>query len=429
MKHEDAIDSYYRASLNTPPLRPSLQESLQADVCVIGGGYSGLSTALELAERGLDVVLLEARSVGWGASGRNGGQVCSGFSAYTGKLERAVGREDARRLFDMAEEAKSIIKSRVETHDIACDLKWGYYLAAERPRELRDVEAWQEDWARNYDYHQLQVVPNAEESRRHVNSPLYMGGIHDAGAGHLHPLAYCLGLARAAEAAGVRIFEQSPVSRIKRGANPGAQTESGAEVQAKFLVVACNAHLGQLVPELARTIMPVGTYMAATPPLGEARAAELIPADEAVADLKFVLNYYRLSADHRLLFGGRVSYSTLMPPNLPRAMRRSMLRVFPQLADVGFDYVWGGYVAITMDRAPHLGRLDDTVYFAQGYSGQGVSLSAIAGRVLAEAISGQAGRFDVFARLPHQPFPGGRVLRTPMLALAMLWYRMRDLMP
>ncbi|WP_022728273.1 NAD(P)/FAD-dependent oxidoreductase [Fodinicurvata sediminis] len=428
MKHEDAIDSYYRASVSDGPVRPALAESLQADVCVIGAGYSGLSTAIELAERGLDVVVLEAQTVGWGASGRNGGQVCSGFSSGTGKIERALGREDARLLFDMAEESKEIIRHRVETHQIACDLKWGYYLAAERPRELREVEAWQEDWARNYDYDKLQVVRGAEASRQHVDSPRYIGGLQDDGAGHLHPLAYCQGLARAAEQAGVRIFEHSRVSAIERGAKPVTKTEAGAQVQASFLVVACNAHLGKLVPELARTIMPVGTYMAATHPLGE-RAAALIPQDEAIADLKFVLNYFRLSSDRRLLFGGRVSYSTLMPPNLSRAMRRSMLSVFPQLEDVSFEYVWGGYVAITMDRAPHLGRLDETLYFTQGYSGQGVSLSAIAGRVLAEAIAGQAGRFDVFARLPHQPFPGGTYLRTPTLALAMMWYRLRDLMP
>lgn len=428
MKHEDTIDSYYRASVSDGPVRPALAESLQADVCVIGAGYSGLSTALELAERGLDVVVLEAQTVGWGASGRNGGQVCSGFSSGTGKIERALGREDARLLFDMAEESKEIIRHRVEAHQIACDLKWGYYLAAERPRELREVEAWQEDWARNYDYHKLQVVRGAEASRRHVDSPRYIGGLQDNGAGHLHPLAYCQGLAGAAEQAGVRIFEYSRVSAIERGAKPVTKTEAGAQVQASFLVVACNAHLGKLVPELARTIMPVGTYMAATPPLGE-RAEALIPQDEAIADLKFVLNYFRLSSDRRLLFGGRVSYSTLMPTNLSRAMRRSMLSVFPQLEGVSFEYVWGGYVAITMDRAPHLGRLDETLYFTQGYSGQGVSLSAIAGRVLAEAIAGQAGRFDVFARLPHQPFPGGTYLRTPALALAMMWYRLRDLMP
>ncbi|MGM0561317.1 MAG: NAD(P)/FAD-dependent oxidoreductase [Pseudomonadota bacterium] len=428
MKHEDAIDSYYRASVGDSPVRSPLAESLQADVCVIGAGYSGLSTALELAERGLDVVVLEAQTVGWGASGRNGGQVCSGFSSGTGTIERSLGREDARRLFDMAEESKEIIRSRVETHQIDCDLKWGYYLAAERPRELREVEAWQEDWARNYDYDKLHVVRGAEASRQHVDSPRYIGGLRDDGAGHLHPLSYCQGLARAAEQTGVRIFEHTRVSAIQRGSRPVVETESGPQVQARFLVVACNAHLGQLVPELSRTIMPVGTYMAATSPLGE-RGESLIPRDEAIADLKFVLNYYRLSSDRRLLFGGRVSYSTLMPPDLSRSMRRSMLKVFPQLEDVSFDYVWGGYVAITMDRAPHLGRLDENLYFTQGYSGQGVSLSAIAGRVLAEAIAGQAGRFDVFARLPHQTFPGGSYLRTPALALAMLWYRLRDLMP
>ena len=259
-------------------------------------------------------------------------------------------------------------------------------------------------------------------------APAYVGGMTDAGAGHLQPLNYCLGLARAAEAAGARIFEASEVVGLDLGSNPSARTATG-RVRARYLVLGCNAYLGDLVPRVQRKIMPVGTYIGATEVLGENRARSLIPRDEAVCDCNFVLNYYRRSADHRLLFGGRVSYSTLVPPNLPQAMRSKMLQVFPQLEDVGFEFTWGGFVAITVERTPHLGRIGPNVYFAQGFSGQGVALTGIAGLIIAEAIAGQAERFDVFTRLPHSDFPGGRLLRTPTLALAMLWYRMRDLLP
>jgi gamma-glutamylputrescine oxidase len=251
--------------------------------------------------------------------------------------------------------------------------------------------------------------------------------MYEAGAGHLHPLNYCLGLARAAEAAGVRIFEGSAVEQLKRGATVRAVCATGS-VTAKTVVLAGNAYLGGLVPEIQSKVMPVGTYISATEVLGENRARSLIPENIGVADCNFVLNYYRRSADHRMLFGGRVSYSTIMPPNLPRALRHKMLDVFPALSDVQFEYTWGGFVAITMERTPHFGRLGDNIYFAQGYSGQGVAMTGVAGKILAEAIAGQSERFDLLTRLPHTTFPGGRLFRTPTLALAMLWYRMKDIL-
>ena len=260
-----------------------------------------------------------------------------------------------------------------------------------------------------------------------VASPIYVGGLYDAGAGHLHPLNYCLGLAKAAREAGARIFENSKVERLEIGRPAVAVTEKG-RVTADFVVLAGNAYLGELVPSIRAKIMPVGTYIAATTTLGENRAKSLIPDDLAVADTNFVLNYYRRSPDHRMLFGGRVSYSTLMPPDLPRALRHKMLEVFPQLDDVSFDFTWGGFVAITVERTPDVGRVAPNVYYAQGYSGTGVALSGVVGKIVAEAIAGQAERVDLFAKLPHTPFPGGPALRTPLLAAAMLWYRLRDLL-
>ena len=427
MPREAHAESYYAATANADPVYPELLGEVTADVCVIGGGFSGISVALELAERGYDVALLEGRRIAWGASGRSGGQICTGFSSGMAKVMNWAGRDDARKLFDLAEEAKSIIRERVERHEIDCDLAWGYFHGADKPRQLEGLRRSQDLWANEFGYSDTQLAEDRTAAQRYVNSPSYIGGLYEGGAGHLHPLNYCLGLARAAEAAGVRIFEGSQVTRLDSGAAPAAHCARGS-VKATTLVLCCNAYLGDLAPQLRAKIMPVGTYIAATEALGENRARTVIPGNLAVSDSNFVLNYYGLSRDKRMLFGGRVSYSTLVPPNLPRAMRRKMLAVFPQLHDVGFDYTWGGYVAITVERTPHIGRLGDHVYFAQGYSGQGVAMSGLAGRVIAEAVAGQAGRFDLFARLPHTTFPGGRLMRTPTLALAMLWFRLRDLL-
>ncbi len=424
MTRPEHAPSYYAATAIGAPDCPSLSGSIWADVCVVGAGYSGISTALNLAERGYSVVVLEAARIGWGASGRNGGLMCSGYAPSMRKIAGWVGAEDAQRLWDMAEEAKTIIRERVRRHDISCDLKPGHLLGAVKPQHLTELRAEIGLLAERHGYGEARLV-GRDEIRSIVATAIYHGGVYDAGGGHLHPLNYNLGLARAALAAGARIFEGSRVKRIDLGANPVAYAAGGA-VKARYLVLCGNAYMGGLVPGIRRKIMPVGTYIAATETLGESRARGLIPGDAAVSDTKFVLDYYRLTSDHRLLFGGRVSYTTLPPANLMQAMRRTTLGVYPDLRDVTFEYVWGGNVAITVERTPHLGRLGGNVYFAHGFSGMGVALTGIAGKVIAEAIAGTAERFDVFARLPHTTFHGGRLLRTPMLALAMMWYRMRD---
>src|SRR5262249_46616545 len=360
------------------------------------------------------------------ASGRNGGQMCSGYSPSMTKIADWVGVDDAKRLWDMAEEAKAIIRERVTRHNIPCDLKPGYLLGAARPRHIDDLRAELDLLRERHGYHEARLL-SRDEIRSMVATDIYHGGIYDGGAGHLHPLNYNLGLARAAVEAGAKVFEGSRVERIDFGVKPSAHTAAGS-VTARYLVLAGNAYMGDLVPAIRRKIMPVGTYIAATEPLGANRARTLIQSDAAVSDTKFVLDYYRLTADHRLLFGGRVSYTTLPPANLAQAMRRTMLSVYPQLTDVTFEHVWGGNVAITVERTPHIGRLGGNVYFAHGFSGMGVALTGVAGKVVAEAIAGTAERFDVFARLPHTTFFGGKLLRTPTLALAMLWYRMRDWM-
>jgi gamma-glutamylputrescine oxidase len=416
--------SWYAASAEPLPAQPALAGDLDADVCILGAGYVGLSAALDLAEAGYRVVVLEAERIGWGASGRNGGQVIFGWGCSEAKLESLLGRDDARQLFDWSLQAVDLIHERRAKYAIDCDWRDGHIHVAIKPRHVAELHAWQESLPRDYAY----PLPwwDRERLRAVLDSPRYLGGLYDARSGHLHPLKYALGLGRAALAAGVRVFETSPVRRIEHGPRPVLHTDHG-RVRCDFAVLAGNALVKGVAPELDRKIMPVGTYIAATRPLGEDRARALIGNDMAVADINWALDYFRRSADHRLLFGGRASYSNLQPPNLPWVMARRMRRVFPQLADEPFEYVWGGTIDISLNRAPHWGRIGrDNVYFAQGFSGHGVATAGLAGRVIAEAVRGHSARLDAFARIPHRDFPGGRALRTPLLVAAMAWYKLRD---
>jgi len=420
-----AAESYYQATAQPWERRPPLAGEQTADVCVVGAGYTGLSTALELVDRGFSVAVLEAGQAGWGASGRNGGQVCTGPNGAMEKVERQLGKDDARIVWDVTEAAKDLIRRRVERYGIDCDLKWGYLHAAVKPGHLREIDEMAAEYDA-YGYGPVAVL-GRDEVRAQVGSERFIGALSDPGAGHFHPLNYCLGLARAAQAAGVTIYEDSPVVAVDTGAAPAARTAAGS-LKARFLVLAGNAYLGGLVPALQRRIMPVQSYILATEPLSENRARSLIANDAAISDLNFIVDYFRLSADRRMLFGGRASYTTLEPRDLFGFMRPRLLRVFPQLDDVRLDYCWGGKIGITTDRLPDVGRIGPSTYFAQGYSGHGVALSGMCGKLVAEAIAGQAGRFDVMARFKHPPFPGGK-LRTPLLALGMLYYRLKDALP
>tara|TARA_R110002020_G_scaffold21373_25_gene72402 strand:+ start:1091 stop:2380 length:1290 start_codon:yes stop_codon:yes gene_type:complete len=416
-------DSWYARSAGPGETHPPLQGRETADVAVLGAGLTGLSAALELAQAGLKVIVLEAREVGWGASGRNGGQVIFGYGCDQAKIAGMLGLEASRELFKWSVDAVDQVRRRILEHRIDAHWRDGHAHVAIKPRHVSELKAWQADLAENYGY-PLQWWER-EPLQAVVSSPRYIGALYDPCSGHLHPLNYTRGLARAATQAGVRIFEQSRVASLQHGARPLLRTDGG-EVQADFVVLAGNALVHGIAPELDARVMPVGTYIGATAPLGAERARELIRNDMAVADINWALDYFRFSADHRLLFGGRASYSTLPPPNLAGVMARRMARVFPQLQGVGFEQVWGGLIDISLNRAPHWGRLGDNVYFAQGFSGHGVAATGLAGQVIAEAIRGQAGRLDVFSRIPHRPFPGGRALRTPLLVAAMAWYKLRD---
>lgn len=416
--------SYYAASANPHPRYPTLEGEAAADVCVVGGGFTGVSAALHLAERGYQVVVLEAARVGWGASGRNGGQLATGLRKDVVELEPRLGRERTRVLWDMAAEAMGIITERIARHRIRCDYKRGNLLAATRERYLPGLAAEVDLVSRHYGYDGYSMLDRTEV-RAAVASDRYCGGRMDAGGGHLHPLNFVLGMADAARDAGVRFYEDSVVERVDWGEPPVARTARG-QVRCRYVLLCGNAYLGDVEPRIAGKIMPIANHVLATEPLGEARARALIRDDCCVCATKFVVDYYRFSADHRLLFGGGETYSFEEPRNIKAFVRRYMLDVFPQLADVRVDYAWSGRLAVTMDRLPHFGRLGRSGFFVQGFSGSGVVLAQLAGRLMAEAVAGSAERFDVFARLPHRSFPGGRFLRKPLLVAGMLYYALKD---
>jgi len=416
--------SYYAATANPFPRQPSIEGAVEADVCVVGGGIAGCSTALHLAERGYQVALLEGERIGWGASGRSGGQVLPGFSVAQDKLVRLVGRQTANALWDISVEGVALMRELINRYDIDCDWADGQLSAAIKPRHRDELLAWQEELERDHAYVGTRMV-EGPELRSLVATERYVAGLFDPHSGHVHPLNYTLGLARAALQRGVQVYESSRAESYERQGDRLRVRTARGEVRCRHLALCGNVYLGELGRELQSKIMSVGTYVVATEPLGEERARSLIPNNMAVTDLNWILDYFRRSSDHRLLFGGRVSYSGI-DPNTAQRTRARMVKVFPQLADVRIDYSWGGYLDITLNRAPHFGRLEHDVYFLQGFSGHGIALTGIGGKLIAEAIAGTAERFDMFARIPHTGFPGGALLRRPALVLAMLYYRLRD---
>lgn len=417
------LKNYYEATRRVELTTSKLNGDLTVDVAIIGGGISGVSAALHLAERGYKVAVLEGEEIGWGASGRNGGQVLPGFGASQMKMKSLVGTARARKLWDMSREAVELLHAQVQRFGIPCDPEIGYLHAAVKPRHVRELRETQDELA------ELGAPPGelleGEALRARLASPRYLAALTDNIAGHIHPLNYTLGLAKAAQAAGALLFSQTRAEKVEPGKTVNITTASGT-VTASFAICSGGAYLGNLMRPISGYIMPVGTYIIAT----EQRAdvAAMIPGNEAVADLNFVLDYFRRSADDRMLFGGRVSYSTLPPPSLRQSMLARAQRVFPQLRDARVEYLWGGNVDISRNRAPHFGRLADNILFLQGFSGHGVALTGLAGKVAAEAIAGQAERFDVFASIPHAKFPGGRRFRVPALLLATTYFRLRDML-
>ncbi len=420
---EPHAPSLYAATANPFPDQPQLAGDEAADVVVVGGGFTGLSAALHAAEAGFSVVLLEAKRIGWGASGRNGGQMIPGLRWGAPDLVKRFGEDQARRLLSLANSAGELVRERIERHGIACDHRHGHFHAAAKRAHLDDMHRELDCLERLLDYRLASVV-SAGDVGDFVASKVYHGGMIDMNGGHLHPLNYTFGLARAALKAGVRIFEGSAVTRIDHTGPVIARTATGT-VTARHGVLACDTQMGEIAPGLARMTMPVANYNVATAPLGEARAKALIPSGAAVSDSGFVLNYYRLSADNRLIFGGGERYSPRPPANIEAFVRPYLERVFPQLRGVRIDHAWGGMVGVSLNRLPQFGRIGESFY-AHGWSGHGVVLTTLAGQLIAEAMQGTAERFDLMAGLPSRPFPGGPLLRHPLYVAGMLWYALRD---
>jgi gamma-glutamylputrescine oxidase len=415
--------SYYAASANPFPDQPRLVEDIDADVVVVGGGFTGLSAALHCAEAGFSVVLLEAGQISCAASGRNGGQLIPGLRWGAVELAERFGADTARHLLEVANSAGNLVRERIARHAIACDLRQGHFHAAVKPAHLDAMRRELAMLERLTGYRGASIIERGGVCDQ-VAGGDYLGGLFDANGGHFHPLNYALGLAGAAMAAGVRIFEHSPVTAIEHGAPVIATTAEG-QVTAGHGVLACDAMMDSIDRPLGRMTMPIANYNVATLPLSPDRAAALIPSGAAISDSRFVLNYFRLSADHRLIFGGGEKYSRRPPADIAAFVRPYLEGVFPQLKGVGIDYAWGGMVGVTLNRLPHFGRIGNS-FFAHGWSGHGALLTTLAGKLIAEAMQGSAGGFDLFAALPHRPFPGGPLLRHPLSVLGMLWYALRD---
>lgn len=419
----DTIPTYYSASAAVPFERPRLNGAERADVCVIGGGFSGIATALTLAERGLSVIVLEAGRLGNGASGRNGGQLIAGISGEA-EIRRQLGADGAKLLRDIRYRGHQIIEERVARYAIDCDLKRGWMEVATRPRHLRALKAHVAAMIEEGNGHHLRVV-EPENMGAFLATRAYHGGYIDSRSGHLHPLKLCLGEARAAESLGVRIFEGSRATAVRGGAHPRVETDMGS-VEAKHVVVGGEIYDRFGIDRLAGLMVPTGSYIIATEPLGADLAREINPQDLAVADSNVVLDYFRLTADKRMLFGGRCNYTNRDPRDIAAVIGPRMRKIFPQLEDRRVDFAWGGRIAIVVNRVPAIGRADDNLYFLQGYCGHGVNATHIAGEIVADAICGDRRRLDLFDRIRHRRLPFSDYLGNPLLAAGMLYYRMRD---
>jgi len=416
------LPSYYAASANPAPERNRLEGGISCQVCVVGGGFTGLSAALELAGRGYQVVLLEGERVGWGASGRNGGQLVNGYSRPLDVIERRYGTDAARGLGAWALDGARLIRERTARYGIACDLVDGGFMAAITRPHMAEMEEQARIWAR-FGHSGMQLVDKAGLGAI-IASDRYLGGMFDPAGGHFHPLNFVLGEAAAFEALGGRIYENSRVTRIRSGGRPVAVTAEGS-VTADTLVICGNAYLGNAVPSLSRRIMPVSSQIIATEPLGDL-AGRLLPANACVEDARYILDYFRRSADGRLLYGGGSVYGGRDPASIINKIRPALIKTFPELANVGIDFAWSGNFALTLTRVPQIGRMAPGIYYSQGDSGHGVTTTQLLGHILAEAVAGEMERFDLFSSLPHPPFPGGQIFRAQLATLGSWYYRLRD---
>lgn len=417
--------SYYAATANSAPERLVLRGDHRADICIVGAGFTGMSAALELVERGYKVIVVEGVRVGWGASGRNGGQLVNGYSRKLAEVRKHYGADAERSFGAMAREGSDIIRARVARYDIQCDLRDGNSIVGLHAAHMRFLRGRVEEWHR-HGYTDVRLL-EGDALRGIVNSDRYVGGYHDPRGGHMHPLNYVLGEAAAFERLGGRIFEHSRVTHVDRGAEPVVHTAEG-RVRANKVLVCGNAYLGDAAPDLSGRVLPVSSQIIGTEILGQALCEQLIPSNAAMEDTRYIPDYYRRTADHRIIYGGGSVYGGVDPANIKGKILPEMFRTFPQLKDARIDFVWSGNFALTMTRYPQVGRVSDSVYYSQGDSGHGVTTTQMLGRRLAEAIDGQMTKYDVFARLPYIPFVGGKIFRVPYCVLGSWYYGIRDKM-
>ena len=411
--------SYYAATANWQTDYPELEGAIEADVAIVGGGFSGVATAVELSERGYKVVLLESNRIGWGASGRNGGQIIGGYGQNPGAFRSTIGSEGVDIVEGMGVECVDIIKQRIEKYNIDCDLKWGYCEVGLKKRHLKSYQQWAEDDPAMHLLDQDQI-------KEYVNSELYLGGYYREDWGHIQPLNLCIGEAKVAQSLGANIFENSQVTNITYGDNPVVTTQKGS-VKAGHVILCGNAYMGKLVPYLDARVLPATSCIIGTEPLSDEQLQQTMVRDVAVCDSRTALDYYRLSADKRLLFGGLSNYTGLEPANAEAVMRNKMAKVFPSLKNVKIDYSWSGRMGISVRRMPQIGRIKNSnIFYASGYSGHGVAPTHMTGRLLAEAVDGNTHRFDIMNKMFHLPWPGGKLLRRPAMAAGMMFYKIRD---
>ena len=411
--------SYYAATANWQTDYPELEGAIEADVAIVGGGFSGVATAVELSERGYKVVLLESNRIGWGASGRNGGQIIGGYGQNPGAFRSTIGSEGVDIVEGMGVECVDIIKQRIEKYNIDCDLKWGYCEVGLKKRHLKSYQQWAED-------DPAMRLLDQDQIKEYVNSELYLGGYYREDWGHIQPLNLCIGEAKVAQSLGANIFENSQVTNITYGDNPVVTTQKGS-VKAGHVILCGNAYMGKLVPYLDARVLPATSCIIGTEPLSDEQLQQTMVRDVAVCDSRTALDYYRLSADKRLLFGGLSNYTGLEPANAEAVMRNKMAKVFPSLKNVKIDYSWSGRMGISVRRMPQIGRLKNSnILYASGYSGHGVAPTHMTGRLIAEAVDGNTHRFDIMNKMFHLPWPGGKLLRRPAMAAGMMFYKIRD---
>jgi len=417
--------SYYAATANNPVRYPELQGEHHCDVVIVGGGFTGVSAMLHLAERGYDVALVEASRIAWGASGRNGGQLIDGF-VDSDRIEKRFGTDAAKITYQMGIDCRDIVLQRIEKYSIDCDLKFGYIELALNGSQVDELKTWRAEKEQAGYPHEMRFL-GREEMHTVVGSEKYLAGLVNMGNGHLHPLNLCAGEAAAAVSIGATIFEQSPVTRIHHGQKPRVETASGTMHAGKVLL-AGNAYLGRTEPKLKGKVIPAGSYMMATEPLAPELCAKLLPQDMACVDIRSALDYFRLSTDGRMLWGGMCNYSGRVPKSITASLRPSMLKVFPQLERARIDYEWGGDIAISLNRVPQFGRIEGNTYYVQGYSGHGVAPTHIAGKILADIVAGESEQFEIFSKVHHWRLPGGKWFANPALAAGMMYYRLKELL-